>query len=151
MRSYSKLKHYILSAFREIFIYHHNSLFFRAKLFALLIVVDDEEYADYYINLRSAALKIYEDEDRAELLVLTTKELVQKVKKSNELNADKLIESIVQELKDIPRYAKKIDKHILSSLLEVTHNEEVKVYQERIVEFLDNLKTEIYAKYNLSD
>lgn len=151
MRSYSKLKHYILSAFREIFIYHHNSLFFRAKLFALLIVVDDEEYADYYINLRSAALKIYEDTDRAELLVLTTKELVQKVKKSNELNADKLIESIVQELKDIPRYAKKIDKEILTSLLEVTHNEEVKVYQERIVEFLDNLKTEIYAKYNLSD
>ncbi len=151
MRAYSKLRHYIFSAFRELFIYHHSSLIFRAKLFALIIAVDDEESVDYYINLRSAALKIYTDEDIADILVHTTKEIVKKIKKSNELHVDKLIESIVQELKDIPRYAKKIDKSLLSPLLQVTYDEETKVYQERIVEFLDNLKAEMYVKYNLSD
>lgn len=151
MRSYFKIRHHILNAFRELFIYHHDSLLFRAKLFALLIAVDDEEYVDYYINLRSAALKIYEDEDRADLLIMTTKDIVKKIKKSNELNVDKLIDSIVQELKEIPRYAKKIDKSILSSLLQVTYDEETRIYQERIVDFLDNLKTDTYIKYKLSD
>ena len=151
MRPYFKIKHYVLSAFREIFIYHHNSLLFRAKLFALLIAVDSEEYVDYYINLRSAAAKIYDNEDRINLLMMSTKEMVKKIKKSSDLNVDKLIESIVKELKDIPRYAKKIDTKILSSLLQVTYDEETRVYQERIVEFLEKLKAETYEKYNLTD
>ena len=151
MRPYFKIKHYVLSAFREIFIYHHNSLLFRAKLFALLIAVDSEEHVDYYINLRSAAAKIYDNEDRINLLMMSTKEMVKKIKKSSDLNVDKLIESIVKELKDIPRYAKKIDTKILSSLLQVTDDEETRVYQERIVEFLEKLKTETYEKYNLTD
>ena len=151
MRPYFKIKHYVLSAFREIFIYHHNSLLFRAKLFALLIAVDSEEHVDYYINLRSAAAKIYDNEDRIDLLIMSTKEMVKKIKKSSDLNVDKLIESIVKELKDIPRYAKKIDTKILSSLLQVTDDEETRVYQERIVEFLEKLKTETYEKYNLTD
>ncbi|WP_345993805.1 hypothetical protein [Sulfurimonas sp. HSL-1716] len=152
MRAFSKLKHHIFNAFREIFIYNHNSLLFRAKLFALLVGVDNEEHDnDYYINLRSTAIKIYNDEDRADLLVLTTKEIVRKIRKSNEFNIDKLIESVVQELKEIPRYAKKIDKESLSSLLEVADDEETKIYQNRIIEFLDNLKAETYAKHNLTD
>lgn len=151
MRAYFKFKHYILSAFREIFIYHHNSLLFRAKLFALIIAVDSEDNVDYYINLKSAGVKIYEDEDRINLLMMTTKEIVKKIKKTDEVNIDKLIESIVQELKDIPRYAKKIDTSLLLPLLQVTYDEETRVYQQRILEFLDNLKAETYKKYNLID
>lgn len=145
------IKHYILSAFREIFVYHHNSLLFRAKLFAAIIAVDEKEHLDYYINLKSCAMKIYNNEDRAQMLLLATKEIVQKIKKSAELNEDKLIEAIVKELKEIPRYAKKINMEALTPLLEVTQDEDTKVYQERIIEFLENLKKETYEKYGLSD
>ncbi|QFR49009.1 hypothetical protein FJR48_04430 [Sulfurimonas lithotrophica] len=145
MANTSNIKHRFFSAFREIFVHHHGSLEFRAKIFALIVAsfentVYDE--AEAYNLIKEYALKLYEDENRANLLVLTTKELVKKVYDDNGLNIDTLISNIQKELKIVPRYAKKIDVDALRPICLLTEDEETLAYQTRILDFLQNLKDE---------
>ncbi|WP_457746146.1 hypothetical protein [Sulfurimonas sp.] len=138
-----RIKHHFFSAFREIFVHHHGSLEFRAKLFALVIAADEHAKVENFILVKSLALQIYDgDSDRANLLMLSTKELVQKVREKNSLNLDNLIGSIVKELKIVPRYAKKIDTDMLKEFLQYSENEDVLAYQKNILEFLEQLKDE---------
>lgn len=143
MRLGFRFKHYIFNAFREIFVHHHGSLEFRAKIFALVIAADEKAPIENFITVKDIGLHIYDgDEDRANLLLLTTKELVQKVKDNNGLNIDTLVHDIVQELKIVPRYAKKIDIKSLRPILVLTQDEDTLSYQENILEFLEKLKDE---------
>ncbi|EHP30809.1 hypothetical protein SMGD1_2286 [Sulfurimonas gotlandica GD1] len=88
-------------------------------------------------------MEIYKnDEDRANLLMLSTKELVKKVQDNNGLDIDTLIAHIQKELKIIPRYAKKIDIESLKPIIELTHDRDTISYQENILEFLKTLKEE---------
>ncbi|WP_373036027.1 hypothetical protein [Sulfurimonas sp.] len=143
MRLSFKLKHHFFSAFREFFVHHHGSLEFRAKIFALLIVSNEEINEECYQIVKDIGMKIYKnDEDRANLLMLSTKELVKKVLDNNGLDIDTLILHIQQELKIIPRYAKKIDTESLKPIIELTRDRDTISYQENIVEFLQTLKEE---------
>ncbi len=141
MRLSFRLKHRFFNAFREFFVHHHGSLTFRAKIFALLIASNlDTEYECYEL-VKIAALNIYKDDkERIELLIISIQELVDKVHKNNGLNIDSLIDSIVNDLKFIPRYAKKIDIDILKPLVNLTKDQDTLSYQENILEFLQNLK-----------
>ena len=101
-----RLKHHFFSAFRELFVHHHGSLEFRAKIFALLIATnknEDEDITDKkYAVINDIGLDIYKgDDDRANLLVLSTKELVKKVYDDNGLDIDTLVSNIQAELKII--------------------------------------------------
>ena len=87
------------------------------------------------------------DENRANLLMLNTKEIVEKVVTDNGLDIDKLVLHIQQELKIVPRYANKIDMKLLKPLVLLTKDEETIDYQERILEFLSKLKNE-YTENN---
>jgi hypothetical protein len=130
-------KRNIFNAFRELFIYHHSSLEFRAKLFALIIAVNgkgDEAIFDY---VKECAVAIYNDEARAEALVITTKEIIEKVHGDNGLDEDLLIEDIVKEMKLVPRYRKKINTPQLLKILDFTTDKDVRSYQENILEFLE--------------
>lgn len=143
MRLSFKLKHHFFSAFREFFVHHHGSLEFRAKIFALLIVSNEEINEESYQVVKNIGMKIYKnDEDRANLLMLSTKELVKKVSDNNGLDIDTLIMHIQQELKIIPRYAKKIDIESLQPIIELTRDRDTISYQENILEFLQTLKEE---------
>ena len=147
MRLSFRLKHYFFSAFREFFVHHHGSLEFRAKVFALVIAANEDAKVENFVVVKDIALNIYNgDTDRANLLMISTKELVQKVRDDNDLDIDSLIESIIKELKIVPRYAKKIDIKALKPLLLLTHDEDTRLYQERILEFIENLKNEILNK-----
>ncbi|MEO1937843.1 MAG: hypothetical protein ABGW85_04315 [Sulfurimonas sp.] len=138
-----RIKHHFFNAFREIFVHHHGSLEFRAKLFALIIAANEKPSINNFIKVKELALKIYNnDEDRANLLLLTTKELVEKVKKNNNLNLDYLIESIQKELKIVPRYANKINIEDLETFLAFTKDDDTLYYQKNILEFLAKLKEE---------
>ena len=138
-----KIKHYFFNAFRELFVHHHGSLDFRAKLFALIICANEEIRAENYTTVKNIALKIYKnDEERANLLMLSTKELVEKVKENNGLDIDTLVLHIQQELKLVPRYAKKIDIDSLKQLLQLSHDRDIISYQENMIEFLQTLKEE---------
>jgi len=143
MRLSFRLKHHFFSAFREFFVHHHGSLDFRAKIFALLIAANEDSTLDSYAIIKNLGLDIYEqNEERANLLMLTTKEKVDKVKENNGLDIDILIASIQRDLKIVPRYAKKINLDDLEKLLPLTYDIDTLSYQENILEFLDNLKAE---------
>jgi hypothetical protein len=143
MRLGFQLKHHFFSAFREFFVHHHGSLEFRAKIFALVIAANKESKVENYIIVKDLGLHIYDgDEDRANLLMLSTKELVNKVKENNGLDVDTLVSNIQTELKIVPRYAKKIDVKALRPLLSLTYDEDTLSYQENILEFLQKLKDE---------
>jgi len=144
MRLGFRLKHHFFSAFRELFVHHHGSLEFRAKIFALLIAANEDAKVENYMLVKDIGLNIYNgDTDRSNLLMISTKELVQKVKEKNGLNIDNLIVTIQKELKIVPRYAKKIDIKALKPLLLLTHNEDTLAYQNSILEFLQTTKEEI--------
>ena len=143
MRLTFKLKHHFFSAFRELFVHHHGSLEFRAKVFALVIAANEDSTVDSYVSVKEICLNIYkDDEERANLLMLTTKEKVDKVKEENGLDIDKLIASIQKDLRIVPRYAKKIDIQQLRKLLTLTNDKDTISYQENILEFLEKLKDE---------
>lgn len=146
MSSILNFKHRFFSAFREIFVHHHGSLEFRAKILALIVASFEESIEnnkEAYELVKEYGLKIYQnDEHRAHLLLITTKELVKKVYDNNGLDIDTLISNIQKELKIVPRYAKKIDVEALRPMLELTKDEETLSYQENILDFLQNLKDE---------
>ncbi len=138
-----RIKHYFFNAFRELFVHHHGSLEFRAKIFALIIAANEKPRIENFILVKELASKIYKkDEDRANLLLLTTKELVEKVKKRNSLDLDLLVSTIQKELKIVPRYAKKIDIESLRNFLVYSSDDDTLAYQKNILEFLEKLKEE---------
>ncbi|MCK9454827.1 hypothetical protein [Sulfurimonas sp.] len=143
MKLLSTIKHYLFNAFRELFVYNHSSLEFRAKLFALILCADENIKTDDYSIIKKIGMKIYKnDDERANLLMLNTKELVQKVKEDNGLDIDTLVANIQKELKIVPRYAKKIDIESLKELLLLSHDRDVISYQENMIEFLQTLRDE---------
>ncbi len=143
MRFSFRLKHHFFSAFRELFVHHHGSLEFRAKIFALLIAANEDAAVENYVLIKNIALELYKDDtDRANLLMLSSKELVKKVKENNGLDIDSLVLNIQKELKIVPRYAKKIDINTLKKFLKLTYDNDTLAYQENILEFLQKIKDE---------
>jgi len=139
-----RLKHHFFSAFRELFIHHHGSLEFRSKIFTLLIVSNEDAPIEVYDVIKNIGMKIYKnDEERANLLMLSTQEMVKKVQDNNGLDIDTLISHIQKELRIIPRYAKKIDIESLQSIIRLTKDKDSKAYQNNILEFLQTLKDDI--------
>ena len=143
----SSFKHRFFSAFRELFVHHHGSLEFRAKLFALVIAANDEADLNVYVTVKEISDEIYKhDIDRSNLLVITTKELVKKVKDKNGLDVDMLVFNIQNELKVIPRYANKIDTYSLRKLINVIDDLDTISYQENILDFLETIKFDTLKK-----
>jgi hypothetical protein len=136
----STVKRKIFNTFRELLIYHHNSLEFRAKLFALIIAVNGKGDDEIFAYVREAGMAIYNDEARADALLFTTQEIIGKVHHDNGLDEDLLVNDIVKDLYNIPRFRKKINTEQLRELLVFTQDEDIKSYQENILEFLENAK-----------
>lgn len=140
------LKRFLFSSFRELFIYHHSSLEFRAKIIAVVIAADNEYDISELEIVKQISLEIYpNDHDRAEALQHMVREYVEKVRTNNGLDIDSLIFSIIKDLKAIPRYAKKIDVDYLENLIEYSHDGDTITYQLRVVEMLGKLKEEYTA------
>ena len=141
------LKQYLYRAFRELLLYHHNSLEFRAKLYAALIAAN-EEFGECELNIvQEAGMAIYHDEDRANTLRLTVEEYLDKIIEDNGLAIDELIDHLMVDLKDYPRYADKITIDEYLKIKECCDDEESRIYQERIISLYQRLKDE-YEKRN---
>ncbi len=136
------LKHYFFRAFRELLLYHHNSLEFRAKLFAALIAANENHGTCELEIVQEAGLSIYNDEDRANTLRLTVEEYLDKVEDDNGLAIDELIEDLMKDLKDYPRYADKITIEPYHHIIRCCEDSETIAYQERIIELYQRLKDE---------
>ncbi len=141
------LKQYLYRAFRELLLYHHNSLEFRAKLYAALIAAN-EEFGECELALvQKDGMAIYDDEDRANTLRLTVEEYLDKIIEDNGLAIDELIDHLMIDLKDYPRYADKITIDEYLKIRECCDDEESRIYQERIISLYQRLKDE-YEKRN---
>jgi len=143
MKLWIKIKNHFFNAFRELFVHHHSSLEFRAKILALIIAANENFDSKECEIITEIGQDIYKnDSERVNLLFLSTKELVKKVKDDNGLDIDTLIANIQKELKYVPRYAKKIDVESLKSIVKLSKDEDTISYQNNILEFLQDLKDE---------
>ena len=138
-----KIRRKMNKMFREFLVYHSSSLEFRAKLITLMIASDNELNECEEKTLREAADKIYKgDEERAELLIDTVKEYYEKIKTDNGLNFNHLIILVQREIRENKRFSEKIDIEILKSFSVCLEDEDDRIFNQHIIEFLEELKQE---------
>ncbi len=140
MKIARRIKVWFLSFFREIFLYHHSSLEFRAKLLALMIGANKKIDTCEKRILQQIAKEIYpEDEARVDVLIRTTEEYVKMIIENNGLDINELILHIDKELREVERFYKKIEIDKLERFLECSEgDEEIQLIQRRILDFLEN-------------
>ena len=137
--SLKSAKIYFLSFFRELFVYHHKSLEFRAKLFASMIASNRVDNSCKYETLKDIAKEIYKDDEyRVDVLVHTTKEYVDKIKQNGSLGIDYLLLDIDKELKKHKRFINKINMDHLRRFYACDADEDIILLQTRILEFYEN-------------
>ena len=139
-------KRNFMKMFRELLVYHHSSLEYRAKILTLVISSNGDICECEKQKLKEIAKSIYSDnEERAELLVDTVNEYHTKIVTNNGLNFEDLIQLVERETREVPRFVKKIDMSLLMQLHECTDGEDDILFQKRIIEFLQTLKDEYKA------
>ena len=140
------LKRNFMKMFRELLVYHHSSLEYRAKILTLMISANGDICECEKQKLKEIAKSIYaDDEERAELLIDTVNEYHTKITTNNGLDFEHLIQLVERETKEVPRFVEKIDMSLLIQLHECMDDEEDILFQDRIIEFLQTLKDEYKA------
>ncbi|MEY3090802.1 MAG: hypothetical protein RL113_1118 [Pseudomonadota bacterium] len=137
------IKRQLLKMFRELLVYHHSSLEYRAKILTLMVSANGEICECEKQKLKEIAYEIYaEDSERAELLIDTVKEYHTKIITNNGLDFEHLIQLVARETKEVPRFTEKIEMPFIIQLHECMESEEDRLFQQRIIEFLQGLKDE---------
>ena len=132
-----------MKMFRELLVYHHSSLEYRAKILTLMISANGEICECEKQKLKEIAHSVYgDDQDRADLLIDTVNEYHIKIITNNGLDFEHLIHQVAVETKEVPRFTEKIDMGLLMHLHECVDDEEDILFQKRILEFLQSLKDE---------
>jgi len=135
-----------MKMFRELLVYHHSSLEYRAKILTLMVSANGEICECEKQKLKEIARSIYkDDEERADLLVDAVNEYHSKILTNNGLDFEHLVHEVEKETKEVPRYVKKIDMGLLMQLHECMDDADDILYQNRIIEFLQTLKDEYKA------
>jgi len=130
-----------LHSFRELFIYHHDSLEFRAKIYTLPIVANINNGDCELGKLDNIVEEIYpESLLRQNALILTIKEYIDKVNQPNGLGIDELILDIEKSIKQEKRFIYKINMKHFSDIASCTLDYESSIYQKRIFDYLEKLK-----------
>jgi len=144
---FKRLKSSIYSFFREFLVFHHSSLEFRAKLLSAVIAAKSKNLECEDKILWDIAKKIYKnDEIRAEVLVKTVYEYIDKIREMNDLGVDELILDIDKTLKKHPKFYKKIDIDMLKRFLKCKASTEEKLLRWRVIEFLQSELKEFSTK-----
>ena len=127
--------------FRELLLYHNSSLEYRAKILTLVVAVNGEISECEEKLLYQTACDIYNnDEERSEILVEAVKEYFEKIRTDNGLDFEDLIFQVEKDTKAVQRFVSKIDIVALQKFQECIHEEEDKVYQQRVIAYLAELK-----------
>ncbi len=135
------LRRKVKKFFREFLLYHNSSLEYRAKILTLVVAVNEKITSCEEELLKKVACDIYnQDEERSEILVDTVKEYFDKIITNNGLDFEHLIFDVEKETKAVKRFAKKIDIESLLLFQECIDDEEDRVYQSRVIDFLKDLK-----------
>ena len=127
-------KNHLLSVFREVFISHHRSIEFRAKIFAAMLLAKKKQTDEDYDVIKDIAGEIYVgDEQRIGVLVSIVKEYILKAKTYKSLNLDSLLKEIDRNIKNNKKYVKKIDFSHLRRL--IGDDDDDALIQQRVYEF----------------
>ena len=127
--------------FRELLLYHNSSLEYRAKILTLVVAVNGEISECEEKLLYKTACDIYNnDEERSEILVGAVKEYFEKIRTDNGLDFEDLIFQVEKDTKAVQRFVSKIDIVALEKFQECIEEEEDKVYQQRVIAYLAELK-----------
>ncbi|MBD3792301.1 MAG: hypothetical protein IE918_09215 [Campylobacterales bacterium] len=144
---FKKLKRNFIKMFRELLVYHHSSLEYRAKVLTLMVSSNEMIDACEEQALKEIAHTIYfDDEERAELLIDTVKEYHDKIITENGLDFEHLVQEVEKESRAVSRYVEKINFELLEKLHRCMKEEEDIIFQQRILEFLQMLKEEYGRK-----
>lgn len=144
---FKKLKRNFIKMFRELLVYHHSSLEYRAKILTLMVSSNERIDECEEQALKEISHMVYKDDpERAELLIDTVKEYHEKIVTSNGLDFEHLIQDVERESRAVNRYVEKIDLDRLSILHKCMKDEEDIIFQQRILEFLQMLKDEYGRK-----
>lgn len=136
-----KVRRKVKKVFRELLLYHNSSLEYRAKVLTLVVAANGDISSCEEELLYSTACIIYNnDEERSEILVETVKEYFEKIKTNNGLDFDHLVFQVEKETREVKRFAAKIDIERLLKFQECIDDEEDKIYQLRVIEYLKELK-----------
>lgn len=140
---FKSLKRNVMKMFRELLVYHHSSLEYRAKILTLMVSANGDICECEKQKLKEIAHTIYsEDHERAELLLDAVNEYHTKIITNNGLDFEHLIQLVERETKEVKRFTQKIDIKLLMQLHECMDNEDDILFQKRILEFLQGLKDE---------
>ena len=140
---FKSLKRNVMKMFRELLVYHHSSLEYRAKILTLMVSANGDICECEKQKLKEIAHTIYsEDQERAELLLDAVNEYHTKIITNNGLDFEHLIQQVEKETKEMKRFAQKIDINLLMQLHECMDSEDDILFQQRILEFLQGLKDE---------
>ena len=132
-----------MKMFRELLVYHHSSLEYRAKILTLMVSANGEICECEKQKLKEIAHSVYsEDQERADLLIDTVNEYHTKILTNNGLDFEHLILLVERETREVPRFTSKIDMGLLMQLHECMESPEDTLLQQRIIEFLQGLKDE---------
>jgi len=138
-----KIRRKIKKAFRELLLYHNSSLEYRAKVLTLVVAVNREITPCEEELLYKTACDIYDnDDERAEILVEAVKEYFEKIITNNGLDFEHLVFQVEKETKAVRRFANKIDVEVLKKFHVCIEDEEDRIYQERVIDYLARLKEE---------
>ena len=140
---FKNLKRQLMKMFRELLVYHHSSLEYRAKILTLMVSANGEICECEKQKLKEIAHSVYsEDQERADLLIDTVNEYHTKILTNNGLDFEHLILLVERETREVPRFTSKIDMGLLMQLHECMESSEDILFQQRIIEFLQGLKDE---------
>jgi hypothetical protein len=147
VKVFKSLKRTVKKMFREFLVYHHSSMEYRAKILTLMVSSNGEICECEKQKLKEIAHSIYSDDiERAELLIDTVHEYHTKIITRNGLDFEHLIQLVERETKEVKRFANKIDISLLQQLHACVDEEEDKLFQDRIIEFLQTLKDKYGSK-----
>ena len=136
-----RIRRKIKKVFRELLLYHNSSLEYRAKVFTLVIASTGEmSQCEEKLLIEIASHIYHKDEERSEILVEAVKEYHNKIITDNGLGFDHLVLLVEKETKTGKRFSKKIDTKTLSRFQACISNEDDKIYQQRVIDYLGRLK-----------
>ncbi|MFV0481825.1 MAG: hypothetical protein ACK5LP_07560 [Campylobacteraceae bacterium] len=138
------IKTWFFSSFREVFLYHHRSLEFRAKTYALIMAPLVEDIKEYdFALLRDVANETYvDDKKRQEILVHTVKNYIAVILKGKCTIYDEFIKDILLDVKMRKELTKKVNLEQLKRFFGENLPEDKMLLQKRIYEFFENLSKE---------
>jgi hypothetical protein len=144
------VKTWLLTVFRELFLYHYKSLEFRAEIFALIIAPSCKSVKECdFETLKKTASEIYKNDlHRQGVFLNIVKEYMAIILRNAPTSYDEAVKDINHKVRTNKSFAMKINIEHINRFLRNDISEEKQILQQRIVEFLGETSKEASCLIN---